>query len=312
MSHVLAADIGGTNIRLAIIDEHGNILDESREQAALSQHTSVSQVVAETHVINILSKAMQPILQQKTYPIDAVGIGFPGFFRGNSGILAASPNLPLLHDFHLAALLSDSLGKAVVVQNDALCAAIGEHSHGVGQGQQNILHITLGTGIGSGLILNNTPYSGEHGMAMEFGHLCVDRSNEKNRRLCGCGNYGCVEAYASATAVAQRFNEKHGSEHSAKEVFELALQGHQHAINTIHEAGQYLGMAIAEAVKLLDVTTISISGGLSHAWDLLYPSMTDALDNNLIAPLKGNIDVRRSILDDNAGLLGAATIAREH
>ena len=307
MKYTLAADVGGTNIRLAIIDQHGQILQESRVQAELSQQSVTLQANAEQQVIHTLALAMQPMLNQSVYPIESIGVGFPGFFRGDTGILAASPNLPLLHDFPLADLLSNRLKRPVFVQNDALCAAIGEHQHGAGQGKNNLLHITLGTGVGSGLILNNTPYSGEHGMAMEFGHLCIEHHHG---RLCGCGNYGCVEAYASATAVVKRFTEKCGGKHDAKEVFELALQCNDCAEKIMREAGQYLGMAIAEAIKLLDVTTITVSGGLSNAWDLLYPALKDELDTNLISPLKGKVNVLRSNLDDNAGLLGAAAIAR--
>ncbi len=307
MNYVLAADIGGTNIRLAIIDQQGQIMQESRVQAELSQQTAISQSKAEAFVITTLAKTMQSMLNQTKYSVKSIGIGFPGFFRGDSGILAASPNLPLLHDFPLADLLSQALDQPVFVQNDALCAAIGEHCYGAGQGHANLLHITLGTGVGSGLILNNRPYSGEHGMAMEFGHLCIEHHNG---RLCGCGNYGCVEAYASATAVAKRFTELCGGQHDAKEIFELALQCNNCAEKIMSEAGMYLGMAIAEAVKLLDVSTITISGGLSSAWDLLYPPLMNELDSNLIAPLKGQVNVLHSKLNDNAGLLGAAAIAK--
>jgi len=306
MSHIIAADIGGTNIRLAIIDPQGQIVAESRLQAELSRHAETSQATAETHVIKILTEAIKPFASQ--HGVNRLGMGFPGFFHGRSGLLASSPNLPLLQDFALAERLSDTLEMSVTVENDALCAAIGEQKYGAGQGRANLLHVTLGTGIGSGLILNNIPYSGEHGMAMEFGHLCIEHHEG---RLCGCGNHGCVEAYASATALIKRFTEICQCEIAdAKSIFEQARQGHACAVTITNEAGMYLGMAIAEAVKLLDVTTITVSGGLSGGWDILHPALKRELDNNLIPPLKGKVDVLRSRLDDNAGLLGAATIAR--
>jgi len=307
MTHVLAADIGGTNIRLAIVDPQGQIVAESRIQAELSRHAEISQAAAETHVIRTLTEAIRPFASQ--HDINCLGMGFPGFFHSQRGLLIGSPNLPLLQNFALAGRLSDALAMNVSVENDALCAAIGEQKFGAGQGRANLLHITLGTGIGSGLILNNTPYSGEHGMAMEFGHLCIEH---RDGRLCGCGNYGCVEAYASATALMKRFTEICQCEVTdAKSIFEQARQGHACAVTITNEAGIYLGMAIAEAVKLLDVTTITISGGLSGGWDILYPALKRELNNNLISPLKGKVDVLRSKLDDNAGLLGAASIARD-
>jgi len=306
MTRVLAADIGGTNIRLAIIGPQGQIVAESRVQAELSRHAEPSQAAAEIHVIKILTEAIQPFVNK--HALNNLGMGFPGFFHGQSGLLASSPNLPLLQNFALTDRLSDALDINVSVENDALCAAIGEQKYGAGQGRANLLHITLGTGIGSGLILNNAPYSGEHGMAMEFGHLCIEHHDG---RLCGCGNHGCVEAYASATALMKRFTEICQCEIAdAKSIFDQARQGHACAVTITNEAGMYLGMAIAEAVKLLDVTTITVSGGLIGGWDILHPALKRELDNNLIPPLKGKVDVLRSKLDDNAGLLGAATIAR--
>jgi len=308
MHHILAADIGGTNLRLAIIDQAGKILDESRVQAELSLHSAASQPAAETHIITTLSHSIHTFLKQSCYTVHAVGIGFPGFFHGQTGVLASSPNLPLLHDFRLAELLSNSIEKPVAVQNDALCAAIGEHRFGAGKGEENLLHITLGTGVGGGLILNQTPYGGEHGMAMEFGHLCVERS-PTNSRPCGCGNMGCLESYASATAVIQTYAEKTGLHCRAKEIYDKACAGDAIAQVILTQAGRYLGMAIAETVKLLDISTITVSGGLSGAWPIIHPALVETLDTNLIPPLKGKITVLQSTLADNAGLLGAAAIA---
>jgi len=192
------------------------------------------------------------------------------------------------------------------MQNDALCAAIGEHRFGAGKGRPNLLHITLGTGIGGGLILNNTPYTGENGMAMEFGHLSVEYDD--SARSCGCGSKGCVEAYASATAISARYFEVSGIKADSKDIYARASQGDHTAKEIIESAGRYLGMAIAEAVKLLDIHSVTISGGLSGAWPLLHPAVTSSLEANLIPPLKGKINVLRSTLDDNAGLLGAAAL----
>ncbi|ATX81650.1 glucokinase [Mariprofundus ferrinatatus] len=304
MTRVLAADIGGTNLRLAVVSENGTILEEGRFEARLSSHGQTSQKEAQTCVIQTLSKAIIPFMEQ--HPTPAIGIGFPGFFHGNSGVLAASPNLPLLEDFALAERLSEQLGMHVAVQNDALCAAIGEQRFGAGKGKTNLLHITLGTGVGGGLILNDSPYTGEHGMAMEFGHL---RVVTKHGRECGCGNSGCLEAYASATAVADRFYLASGIKADARQVFKLACDGNKEAVSILAEAGSYLGQAIAESVKLLDLESVTISGGLSHAWEFIHPSLMNTLNENLIPPLRGKVKVLPSSLNDNAGLLGAAVIA---
>jgi len=298
---ILAADIGGSNIRAAVVNSDGAIADKVRCQIDLGDRN-----ITESELISRLASFFDEIIQ-RSVKIKAIGVGFPGFFLGNSGILAASPNLPKLHNVHLAERVSRRLNVPAYIQNDALCAAIGEHRFGAGRGTKNLLHITLGTGIGGGLILNNTPYTGEGGMAMELGHLRVVHGDAA--RACGCGGKGCVEAYASAKAIASRYFELSGIQTDAQKIYEQACKGDNDAKEIIESAGTYLGMAMAEAVKLLDVHTITISGGLTGAWPLLHPAMTKSLDTSLIPPLKGKINVLKSTLDDNAGLLGAAVLA---
>lgn len=298
MSRVLAADVGGTHIRTAVIDGDGAISSRRCIQAELSRPGLSGNEVAET-----LSEALR---QSMANDVQAVGIGFPGFFRGDSGIVAASPNIPALHNFPLAKAMTKALGLPVFAQNDALCAAIGEQRFGVGKGSPNLLHITLGTGIGGGLILNHAPYFGERGMALEIGHLSVNSSEDA--RLCGCGNYGCVEAYASATAVARRYHELTDNPIDAQEIYLRATQGDQNGAAVLAEAGSCLGKAIAEAIKLIDLKTVSISGGLTGAWDMLHPPMMAALNARLLPPQKGDVVVLRSALGDDAGLLGAASL----
>lgn len=300
MSTILAADIGGTNIRAAIINGEGEIAQQMRSQAAFGdRNTSQEDLVAR------LSDFFSDIIQNNS--ISAVGIGFPGFFLGDSGVLVSSPNLPKLHMVELASELSSALAIPVHIQNDALCAAIGEHRFGAGKGSANLLHVTLGTGVGGGLILDQRPYTGENGMAMEFGHLTVAHDN--NARSCGCGGLGCVEAYASATAISARYAEKTAKQTDAKNIYQFARKGDKQAISLIESTGHYLGIALAQAIKLLDIHTVTISGGLTGSWPLLHPAIILAMNANLIPPLKGKINVLKSTLDDNAGLLGAAAIA---
>lgn len=297
---VLAVDVGGTNIRAATVSEQGLISAEQEYRFKLGERS-----VSEELLLKRLTSLFSGIIRDHG-SITAVGIGFPGFFIGDSGVLASSPNLPELKNVRLAERLSESLKLPVRVQNDALCAAIGEHRFGAGRGVANLLHITLGTGIGGGLILNNVPYGGEGGMAMEFGHLRVERGDDA--RSCGCGGRGCVEAYASATAVARRYAELSGREMGAREIFGRAENGDRDAASVITSAGGHLGMAMAEALKLLDIRTVTVSGGLVGGWPLLHPAIMQSLEEGLIPPLRGKISVLKSALDDTAGLLGAATL----
>jgi len=302
---VLAADVGGTNLRLARVQADGHIVQEVRLKTNFSQLSGLSSEAAAQAIVDTISQAAQPLLDDN---IKGLGIGFPGFFMGDSGVLVSSPNIPQLHDFNLVELLSKQLHIPVSAQNDALCAAIGEQAFGAGKGHQNLLHITLGTGIGGGLILNHQPYTGESGMAMEFGHLRV--AYGQDARLCGCGNRGCVEAYASASAISIRYAEVSGEELDTQVIFQRAIQGNHEAKVIIESAACYLGQAIAEAIKLLDIRTVSISGGLIGAWDILHPNIMVSLHNNLIPPLQGKVNVVASTIKDNAGVLGAAALIR--
>lgn len=304
MSPVLAIDVGGTNVRLAVIDEAGSILREGRQRVDLSRQQHATTDAAETYIIDTLATAIRPVLAQQQ--VTGIGIGFPGFIRGDTGILAASPNLPGLTEFPLAERLAASLGMPVAVQNDALCAAIGEHRFGAGRGHAHLLHLTLGTGVGGGLIVDNRPWSGEGGMAMEIGHLTLDRSDAA--LPCGCGNRGCLETIASATAVRRRYEQLAGRAMEPDQIYQLAVQGDAKGRQAISEAGTALGLTIAEAAKLLDIHLVTISGGLTGAWSLLHPAMQQAMEPNLIPPLRGKIGIVRSLLGDNAGILGAAAI----
>jgi len=300
MSTVLAADIGGTNIRAAMVQQDGSIISEELTRIDLGDRN-----LSEDDLIERLIVFFSDIIS-KHHDITAIGAGFPGFFLGHSGHLVSSPNLPNLQHVELATRLSETLDMPVHMQNDALCAAIGEQQFGAGRGISNLLHITLGTGVGGGLILNNDPYTGETGMAMEFGHLCVAR--DEHSRLCGCGGRGCVEAYASATAISLRYYEITSIQTSTEDIYNRACCADKDAKVILESAGSYLGMAIAEAAKLLDIHHVTISGGLTGAWSLLHPAVIESLNDNLIPPLKGKIKVLKSTLNDQAGILGAAAL----
>jgi len=302
MSTVLAADIGGTNIRQAIVDPSGEIICESRSELSLSGFRT------ETDMIAAIAEQLSPMLQK--HPVSAVGIGFPGFFDNHSGRLLASPNLPYIHQLPLAERLQSYLGIPVSMQNDALCAALGEYRFGQGQGAKNLLHITLGTGIGGGLILQHHPWSGETGMAMEFGHICICHTSDARR--CGCGNHGCVEAYASASAMMMIYHEQTGQNLPTHAIYRRALEGETSALQLWQQAGHALGMAMAQCVIMLDIHRITVSGGLTGAWDLLHPAIHTGLQNALIPPHRGNVHIAASTLNDHAGLLGAALLACEH
>ncbi|MDX8390944.1 MAG: ROK family protein [Mariprofundaceae bacterium] len=298
MHQVIALDVGGTHLRSAVVDDKGNILARQQFRANFAGHSAPEEVIGQ------LATAINSL--HGDWPDSrAVGIGFPGFFQESQGILIASPNLPELLNVALVSELEKRVDLPVSIQNDALCAALGEQRFGAGVGCQSLLHITLGTGVGGGLILNGEPYSGERGMAMEFGHLCVERGGN----LCGCGNQGCVETYASATAVRTRFLSQYSIHADADEVHRYAMDGHEGAKRILAEAGHYLGLAIAETIKLFDLYHVTVSGGLTGAWQQIIGTMQASMNAALIPPMRDQVSLLRSQLGDDAGLLGAAALA---
>jgi len=295
---VIAVDIGGTHLRAALVDDAGTVIGEvQRVRSDFSALASVSSDAAVAVIGESLAQAVAPL----SCGVKAIGIGFPGYI--SDGVVMGSPNIPALHEVALARALSQRLDTPVVVDNDANCAAFGEWRFGAGQGASSLLHLTLGTGVGGGYLRHGKIFGGDFGMALEMGHLRVDWSDDA--QICGCGSRGCLEQYASASAVARMFNRQC----DAEQVCCYAEKGDCEAIAVYHQAGAALGGAIAQAVKLFDARTVTISGGMIGAWKYLYPSLQQALTANLLLPQQGIVTVRASTLNDQAGLLGAAALA---
>jgi glucokinase len=301
----IGVDIGGTNLRIGVVDGQ-HLIHESRTEADFSGLCkSHPPAIAWQKIIQTSSKALLAVLD--AFPeVVAVGIGFPGFIDPNSQRIAQSPNLPGLQNVDLAADLAPLIGRPVVVENDALAAAYGEfrlHPEDC----QNLIYIGLGTGVGGGLILNGQPYPGQHGVAMEVGHIIVRAGG----RVCGCGNLGCLEQYASASGVQITYSELTGKHLSAAEIAGMAEQGDIHALAAYQAAGAALAQVLASILKVVDVEHVVIGGGMSQAWALMQPTFDARLDTDLIPVLRGRIRVSISSSGDHAGMIGAALLAAE-
>lgn len=309
MALLIGIDVGGTNLRLGLIEHSGDLLKprllhEQRVHADFSglchQHSSE---VAWQKILETLANAI--LNMRNDYPqVTGVGIGFPGFVDPHTQKIAQSPNLPGLCHVDLSHDLRNIIGLPVVTENDALAAAYGEFM--VLQARpQHLIYLGLGTGVGGGLILNQQPFPGQNGVAMEVGHIIT----QPHGRLCGCGNYGCMERYASASGVALTYQEARGVLRTAAEIAELAHAGDAQAMAAFALAGQSLAQALAHILKVIDVTDVVIGGGMSAAWPLLQPSFETQLDQDLIPVLRGKIQVQISRMGDTAGILGAAMLA---
>lgn len=299
---LLGVDIGGTNLRVGVVDGL-TLVASSRVQAdfsGLCRGRPAPEALAA--IESTLLDALQD--QLRAYPqVRAVGIGFPGFVDPASGCVSQSPNLPGLADVDLVTPLSARLGLPVIVENDALAAAYGEFRL---QGEPGgLVYLGLGTGVGGGLVYGDAPYTGEHGVAMEVGHLIV----EPGGRPCGCGNRGCMEQYASAGGVAKSYAEATGQQLAAHQIAQRAEAGDADAQAAYAQAGERLAQALAHILKVADVGRVVIGGGMSGAWPLIAPAFERRLQADLIPALRGRVAISLSRADDRAGMLGAALLA---
>jgi glucokinase len=303
MALSIGIDVGGTNLRVGVFNGL-QLVDEARIQADFSQICKENNSAeAWQKILNVSASAIQSVLA-KHADVQAIGIGFPGFITPKTQIIAKSPNLPGLKDVNLAADLSQLISKKVIVENDANAAAYGEYCL-AGKPLGGLIYLGLGTGVGGGLIIAGKPFAGEHGCAMEVGHIII----EPNGRLCGCGNLGCMEQYASASGVAISYFIATQQQLSAHEIAVLANTGDKHAIAAYELAANALAQSLASILKVVDVQNVVIGGGLTGAWNLIQSAFNQRLEADLIPVLRGKISVKISTANDTAGMLGASMLS---
>ncbi|HSH54568.1 MAG TPA: ROK family protein [Methylotenera sp.] len=312
MAQLIGIDVGGTNLRLGVVDTTTTpprLLEEMRFQADFSEMCKSHQLSPQQawqKILTTISAAIESV--RKKYPqASAVGIGFPGFIDPKTQKISQSPNLPGLSNVDLSQLIQ----LPVITENDGLAAAYGEYVmhkevSEASEAAQNLIYLGLGTGVGGGLILNGQPFQGQHGVAMEVGHIIV----KPQGRQCGCGNLGCMEQYASASGVAITYFESTGQQCHAGEIANRARTGDQAAIAAYALAGAYLAQALAHILKVIDVTEVVIGGGMSAAWSLMKPAFQQQLEQDLIPALRGKVNVTISGMGDKAGIIGAAMLAQ--
>lgn len=303
MAKAIGIDVGGTNLRIGVFEEM-LLLEESRLQADFSNicKTNPPQTAWQT-ILSVTAEGINSVLLK--YPdIAHIGIGFPGFIDPYTHAVAQSPNLPGLHNVNLAHELASLLYKTVVVENDANAAAFGEYCL-AGKPATGLIYLGLGTGVGGGLILNGQPHVGHRGCAMEVGHITVVPEG----RLCGCGNLGCMEQYASASGVSLSYEVATQRKHTAAEIAAFAIAGDINAINAYEIAADALAQALATILKVVDVQHVVIGGGMAGAWNLMENAFYQRLNHDLIPVLRSKVKVEISKAQDIAGMLGAAMLA---
>lgn len=305
---VLAADLGGTNLRMAVVSSDGGILHRVKKKTPESR--SRNDIVS-----SIAESARECLDAVHGTGISAMGIAVPATMDFSGGILKNSPQLPSLNGLNLSVALRQDFDFPIVTDNDATSAAVGEHWLGATKGFENSICITLGTGVGGGLIIRNEPYRGNSGTAGEIGHVCV----EPEGFPCGCGSCGCVEQYASAIGVGNQFLRlkvlypdsvlRDNVQPTPLEVFEAAENEDELAIEIYRRVGRYLGIALAGLINVLNPDVIVIGGGVSAAWDLFIRHARAEIQKRAFREPAEHAKLVRAKLGDDAGILGVARLA---
>lgn len=311
---VIGIDIGGQTCKLGVVDAAGKVL--AREVIKTSDNPDASVIIGE------LSAAVRRVTASsgKEGQIRGIGVGAP---NGNyyTGAVSHAVNLPWAADVEVpfADMLSAACdGLPVTVTNDANAAALGEMTYGAAKGMKHFIMITLGTGVGSGIVVNGEVLYGSDGFAGELGHTCAVRHNG---RLCGCGKSGCLEAYCSAVGVARTAREwlEAGDEPSllrkvqditSRDVYEAALAGDGLSKRVFNFTGRILGEKLADFVAFSAPEAFVLFGGLARAGEFLYKPALDAMEANLLPVWKGKVKILFSKLEESdAAILGASALA---
>ena len=313
--YVVGMDIGGTNTVFGIVDQRGNVL-------ATDSVKTQSYAKIEEYVEAVSSKLI-PLIESVggVEKIKGMGVGAP---NGNyyNGTIEFAPNLPWKGVIPLAALFEEKIGVPTALTNDANAAAIGEMTYGAARGMKDFIMITLGTGVGSGIVINGQLVYGHDGFAGELGHVVVRR---ENGRACGCGRKGCLETYCSATGVARTAREFlvarpepsllrdiPAEEIVSKDVYDAAVKGDKLALDIFEFTGQILGEALSDFIAFSSPEAIVLFGGLAKSGDYIMKPIKKAMDENILKIFEGKTKLLVSELKDaDAAVLGASALGWE-
>lgn len=312
----IGVDIGGTNIRSGVVSPDGTIMKR------LSQHTLTHEGKDRT-IERLLALIQRSIDEYPPGTIKGIGIGAAGAIDIKRGVIVTSPNIPGFKQVALRDIVFERFSIPAVIDNDANAAAYGEFWAGSGKGITSLIVITLGTGVGGGIILDGLIWHGSGGMAGEIGHMTI----VPDGRRCRCGNQGCLEAYASATAIVERAKEliRHSPDTTlldmiahdgiegltSLEIFHAALNRNQLACEIFREMGKYLGVAIASLLNILNPEMVILGGQLSGAWDLFHPTMEAEVTQRVFDVVAKGMRIVPAGLGDDAGIIGAGGIAAQ-
>lgn len=306
MSHTVAVDIGGTHIRVAVYKP---------DTLTPIAHQRTRSLATEPGVYDRLEQAIEAVWPQDH--VAAIGIASPGPLDPHTGTILATPNIPEWQNFPLTSELSQHFGVPAFLDNDANMAGLAEWQYGAGIGHQNLVYLTISTGIGGGVISHGCLLQGFHGMGAELGHMIIDPDGP----LCGCGHRGHIESFSSGPSIARYFAEQLGAGEksslqgeaviTAAQIADAARAGDALAISAFARAGYYLGIAVANYLAIFDPSILIFGGGVSQVGDLLFKPFEESLRKHTFHPhYLDNLVITKAALGDDAGLLGALALAR--
>jgi glucokinase len=313
MTLTIGIDVGGTKVLGGVVDESGKVLTTARKDTPRQGGSALTQTIADV---------AKELLQQ--HSVTSVGVSAAGFVSSDRKTMLATPNIADWNGVDLDHQLTQLIGLPVVIENDANAAAWGEAKFGAGKNQNHMMMLTVGTGIGGGIVVNGALYRGAYGIAAEFGHMRV----VPDGHICGCGARGCFEQYASGNALLRHAREAiNASPEVARNLLsrgdgtvagltgqaitEAARDGDPVALTAFNTTGQWLGGGIASLAVLLDPACVVIGGGVIDAGEILLKPTRESLERNM--PFAGKHPYPQIIaaqLGNEAGLVGVADLAR--
>ena len=312
--YVIGIDMGGTNTAFGIVDARGNVI--ASDSIKTGKHSDINDYIDElyTEITRIM------VANDAVDKINGIGIGAPNA-NYYTGVIENQVNLPWPTPIPLAKLITDKFGIPCVITNDANAAAIGEMTYGVARGMKDFIMITLGTGVGSGIVVNGQMVYGHDGFAGELGHVIV---KPNNGRICGCGRAGCLEAYCSATGVARtarefldirtdesKLRELDVDKITSKDVYDCAVAGDKLAKEIFEYTGTILGEALANFTAFSSPEAFVLFGGLTKSGELIMKPVRDAFEKNVMMAFKGVKILISELKESDAAVLGASALGWE-
>lgn len=311
---IVAVDVGGTNIATGLVDLNGNVLHRGKRPTCAG--TGVANILK--RIIDAISEELEEAENQALEP-KGIGLGIPGLQDSLGGISFSAPNLdPRWQDIKVPARIEEHFGLPAEMDNDVRCHALGEKLFGAGRGVDNMILITLGTGIGSGIFIDGEMFYGAGSCGGEVGHVTIAEDGP----LCSCGNYGCVEAFCGAPGITRRAKEAIGAgresrilemagemeEINPRIIYEAAVAGDPLAQEIMDDTGKYIGIAMAGVVNIINPELLVVGGGVAQAGEMLIGRIRDEIKKRAMIKQAALVKVVAAQLGEDAGLIGAAML----